>query len=602
MALPPSMLQTICFLYAALLLLSSSSADPIRQQYVVYMGSSSSSANGGEFAPESAYLQMLSSVTESDDGGEMGLVRRYQHAFRGFSAMLTEDQASALSGQEGVISVFPDPILKLHTTRSWDFLESMSGLSNLMSSSNSSSSSSSTSGHHISGIWPESPSFNDEGIGEIPSRWKGICMEGSDFRKSNCNRKLIGARYYGTERTYNDNKTHSSKPKGSPRDTVGHGTHTASIAAGSPVANASYYGLARGTAKGGAPSARIAVYKACSEDGCSGSTLLKAIDDAIADGVDFISISIGMSSTFQADFLEDPIAIGAFHAQEKGVTVVCSAGNEGPQLNTVVNSAPWIFTAAASNIDRDFQSTLVLGDGRTFKVRCKYLLLLNLMFNAMEIMLRALFLLLWEFSSNCYPGSLDRNKVAGKIVVCVASDFSISRRIRKMVVEDARGRGMILVNPEDTGVPFDSGTFPFIEVGGRYGTSILKYMNKTKNPKGTILAAVDVPGYRPAPSVAYFSSRGPGPLTENILKILAAFPPKNVTGTVPAGEKPSWYALKSGTSMACPHVTGAAAFVKSVHPKWSPSMIKSALMTTGNLCCYTLIIVMINLSKLEPIF
>ncbi|CAI0421392.1 unnamed protein product [Linum tenue] len=608
MALPPSMLQTICFLYAALLLLSSSSADPIRQQYVVYMGSSSSSANGGEFAPESAYLQMLSSVTESDDGGEMGLVRRYQHAFRGFSAMLTEDQASALSGQEGVISVFPDPILKLHTTRSWDFLESMSGLSNLMSSSNSSSSSSSTSGHHISGvpsprrdviigvidtgIWPESPSFNDEGIGEIPSRWKGICMEGSDFRKSNCNRKLIGARYYGTERTYNDNKTHSSKPKGSPRDTVGHGTHTASIAAGSPVANASYYGLARGTAKGGAPSARIAVYKACSEDGCSGSTLLKAIDDAIADGVDFISISIGMSSTFQADFLEDPIAIGAFHAQEKGVTVVCSAGNEGPQLNTVVNSAPWIFTAAASNIDRDFQSTLVLGDGRTFKGSTINFSNLRrsrtypLVFGAGAA---SNFTPISE-SSNCYPGSLDRNKVAGKIVVCVASDFSISRRIRKMVVEDARGRGMILVNPEDTGVPFDSGTFPFIEVGGRYGTSILKYMNKTKNPKGTILAAVDVPGYRPAPSVAYFSSRGPGPLTENILKpdvmapgvsILAAFPPKNVTGTVPAGEKPSWYALKSGTSMACPHVTGAAAFVKSVHPKWSPSMIKSALMTTA---------------------
>ena len=41
------------------------------------------------------------------------------------------------------------------------------------------------------------------------------------------------------------------------------------------------------------------------------------------------------------------------------------------------------------------------------------------------------------------------------------------------------------------------------------------------------------------------------------------------------------FRFDSGTSMACPHVSGAAAFIKSVHPTWTPSMIKSALMTTG---------------------
>ncbi|CAN1247497.1 CO(2)-response secreted protease, partial [Linum perenne] len=156
-------------------------------------------------------------------------------------------------------------------------------------------------------------------------------------------------------------------PKGSPRDYVGHDTHTASIAADSHVPNATYYGLAAGTANGGSPTARIAIYKACSEDGCSGSTILKAMGDTIEDGVDFISISIGSRSTFQPRFLQDPITIEAFHAMEKGVTVICSAGNEGPDLNTVVNTTPWIFTAAASNINRDFQSTLVLGNGKTFK-------------------------------------------------------------------------------------------------------------------------------------------------------------------------------------------------------------------------------------------
>lgn len=178
---------------------------------------------------------------------------------------------------------------------------------------------------------------------------------------------MIGARYY-TQDTPGTNKTYIEGAKGSPRDSVGHGTHTASTASGIYVKNASYYGLAKGTARGGSPSARIAAYKTCSEEGCSGATVLKAIDDAVRDGVDIISISIGLSSLMQPDFLDDPIAIGAFHAEQMGVMVVCSAGNDGPDPYTVVNTAPWIFTVAASNIDRNFQATVVLGNGKKFQV------------------------------------------------------------------------------------------------------------------------------------------------------------------------------------------------------------------------------------------
>lgn len=63
--------------------------------------------------------------------------------------------------------------------------------------------------------------------------------------------------------------------------------------------------------------------------------------------------------------------------------------------------------------------------------------------------------------------------------------------------------------------------------------------------------------------------------------ILAAAIPDRAVGSVPIGKKPSKFAINSGTSMACPHVTGAAALIKSVHQAWTPSMIKSALMTTG---------------------
>ncbi|OWM78504.1 hypothetical protein CDL15_Pgr016228 [Punica granatum] len=441
-------------------------------------------------------------------------------------------------------------------------------------------------------IWPESPSFSDEGVGEIPSRWKGTCMEGSDFKKSDCNRKLIGAKYYNTEPTSNGNKTHLTRPGGSPRDSVGHGTHTASTAGGAPVANASYYGLAQGTARGGSPSTRISSYKACTEDGCSGSTILKAIDDAIKDGVDIISISIGMNSLFQSDYLNDPIAIGAFHAEQMGVLVVCSGGNDGPEPYTIVNSAPWIFTVAASSIDREFRSTVVLGNGRKFQGSA--ISFSNLTSSEMYPIVfgekaAGNFTPAYE-ARNCYPGSLDPSKVAGAIVVCIDTDPSLSRRIKKLVVEDALAKGIVLIDEDEKGIPFDSGVFPFAQVDHVSGLKILKYMNSTKFPTATILPTTEVSNFRPAPIVAYFSSRGPSGLTENILKpdimapgvaILAAVVPKNETGSVPIGKRPSGYSIKSGTSMACPHVTGAAAIIKSIHSGWTSSMIKSALMTTA---------------------
>lgn len=100
--------------------------------------------------------------------------------------------------------------------------------------------------------------------------------------------------------------------------------------------------------------------------GCSGAAILQAIDDALNDGVDVISISIGMSGT-PREFLEDPMAIGAFHAEQKGVMVICSAGNDGPDPYTVLNTAPWLFTVAASSLDRDFWSNVLLGNGRFLK-------------------------------------------------------------------------------------------------------------------------------------------------------------------------------------------------------------------------------------------
>lgn len=324
------------------------------------------------------------------------VVRQYKHGFSGFAARLSEAEAAALRRKPGVVSVFADPVYHLHTTRSWDFLQQTAAVkidaaaaaarrhayhkpaATAVDPSPSSSPAADTIiGLLDSGIWPESPSFSDVGFGPVPTRWKGVCMTGDDFNSTNCNRKLIGARYYNES----DVRGPSEGGGGSPRDDVGHGTHTSSTAAGNSIAGASYHGLAAGTAKGGSASSRVAMYRVCSEEGCSGSAILAGFDDAVADGVDVLSVSLGASPYFRPDFSADPIAIGSFHAVAKGVTVVCSAGNSGPAAATVVNAAPWILTVAATTIDRDFESDVVLGGNNSaVRVRgsCCYISFLSL--------------------------------------------------------------------------------------------------------------------------------------------------------------------------------------------------------------------------------
>lgn len=82
--------------------------------------------------------------------------------------------------------------------------------------------------------------------------------------------------------------------------------------------------------------------------------------------------------------------------------------------------------------------------------------------------------------SNCYPGSLDAKKTAGKIILCVDSDPSVPRRVKRLVAEDAGAKGLILIDEDEKGIPFDSGSFAFSELGNKAGAQILEYMKSAK--------------------------------------------------------------------------------------------------------------------------
>ncbi|KAE9608186.1 hypothetical protein Lal_00003513 [Lupinus albus] len=529
------------------------------------------------------YTSTLSSLSTIDFDSNP-LLYTYTTAYNGFSASLTSQQADELLKSDSVIGIYQDTLYQLHTTRTPEFLglQTRSGLpTGLVNETLNKGLHDIIIGVLDTGVWPESKSFDDSGMPDIPKRWRGECENGKDFASSLCNKKLIGARafYKGYETVIG-----SKIKNNSTRDTEGHGTHTASTIAGSHVANASFFGYASGIARGMAPQARVAAYKVCWPVGCFASDILAGMERAIEDGVNVLSLSIGGTSD---PYFNDTLAIGAFAAMKRGIFVSCSAGNGGPTPKSLSNVAPWIMTVGAGTLDRDFPSYVVLGNKNKFTGVSFYSgngigsepvgLVYN---NGVKSN---------QSASLCTPGSLDPKLVRGKVVFC---DRGSNARLEKgLVVKKAGGVGMILANTAETGEEpvADKHVLPAVAVGKIAGDKIREYVRLDPNPTAILSFGGTVLDIKPAPLVASFSSRGPNNLTPQILKpdiigpgvnILAGWTGAIEPSTLPTDTNLSPFYLLSGTSMSCPHISGLAALIKAAHPKWSPSAIKSALMTT----------------------
>lgn len=517
------------------------------------------------------------------------LLYSYHTVFDGFAAQLTDDEAAALRALPGVASVRADRRVELHTTYSYKFL----GLNFCPSGAwaRSGFGRGTIIGVLDTGVWPENPSFDDRGMPPVSVRWQGVCQGGEHFNASNCNRKLIGARFYskGHRANYPTNPSDavSLLEYVSPRDAHGHGTHTASTAAGSAVAGASVLGVGAGEARGVAPGAHVAAYKVCWFNGCFSSDILAGMDDAVRDGVDVLSLSLG---GFPIPLFEDSIAIGSFRATVRGVAVVCAAGNNGPAPRSVANEAPWVLTVGAATLDRRFPAYVRLGNGRILYGESMYPGKIDLKNSGKELELVYAVGGTRE-AEYCIKGSLSAAAIAGKMVVC---DRGVTGRADKSeTVKEAGGAAMVLANSEinQQEDSVDVHVLPATLIGYREAVELKNYIRSTPRPVARIVFGGTRIGRARAPAVALFSARGPSLANPSVLKPDVIAPGVNIIAAWPGNLGPSGleddarrsnFTVLSGTSMACPHVSGIAALIRSAHPSWSPAMIRSAIMTTAD--------------------
>lgn len=507
----------------------------------------------------------------------------FRTVYGGVAATLPANQVKELLKVDGVVAVQSDVLLQPTT----DATPAFTGADQVWPALGGST----KAGEGVivgvidTGIWPEHPSFTDNGI-SAPAGGPFGCELGTsgqpDDASFSCNDKLVGA--YAFTDTYLslidalpgefcDNATNTC----SARDADGHGTHTASTAAGSAVSDAELLGVDRGDLSGMAPGAHVIAYRVCLDQGCFGSDSVAAVNQAIADGVDVINFSIsGGSSAYT-----DPVELAFLDAYAAGISVNASAGNNGPAAATANHAGPWVTTVGASTSDRHFFSTLNLKAANNDTLALQGVTVTAGISAATDVVVNTVDPLCLNPAA---PGTF-----LGKVVVC---ERGTNARVDKGYnVLQGGAAGMILYNPAVQQLNSDNHWLPAIHLEGpKTGTTgdaakLVTFLSTHTGVTATWVSGTATPTQGDV--MASFSSRGPlgdfikPDVTAPGVQILAGMTPDPFDGNITSGPRGELFQAIAGTSMSSPHSAGLSALVKAAHPDWTPGQVKSALMTSS---------------------
>lgn len=565
-------------------------------------------------------------------GANAGKLYSYRYSLNGFAARMTEMQAEKMRHLPEVLNVWEDEVRPLATNFSADFLDLFDNETGLRGPRD-------LDGEDVviafidSGIVPDHPALEDSRLSgpracrsswaeltflglwlcsdhrdeertllyESPESWNGVCQEGEGWTSEDCNNKLIGARWYSdgavASGPIDDGEFFS------PRDVDGHGTHTATTAAGNRV-NASAFGTFLGRVQGVAPRARVAVYKGCwlrpgtTRAACNTSDLAQAIDAAVADGVDIINYSVGNS---RRDLVA-PDDVALMNATKAGVLAVVAGGNEGPALGTIGSpaGAPWVLTTAASS--RDGSHALEALEVETPPAVAGRYAVREASFTpalGLEGPIEARLVLADDDDETLDDGSpgtardaceplANGDEIDGNIAYIERGGCEFVTKVANaeaagaaaVVVFNIAGDPIVMTRMStDTAVDI-----PAVMVGQADGNLILAELEAGETVDIVLNKSLFLTVEDTGNKLGSFSSRGPAPIADVLkpdvtapgINILAGFTPDAANSN--SGES---FGFLSGTSMAAPHVAGVAALLLQAHPEWTPAMLKSALMTTA---------------------
>ncbi len=345
-----------------------------------------------------------------------------------------------------------------------------------------------------------------------------------------------------------------------------HGSHVSGIAAGvfNTTAPLSTHPLS-----GIAPKAYLGNYNVFPGNitNAFDADIIAAVEAALQDGMDVVNLSLGGPAT-----MNDPLARAINRAATAGLISVIAAGNAGSGLFTIESPgiAMKAITAGASSDPHFFGNPVTVSSigtfGGTVSAFAAYTSLVTATYSTTSP------------SNGCSPISTN---LTGKIALIQRGSCTFSTKIRN--AQNASAIGVIVsdnTNLEDPIVMGQDGTpnqptIPAIMVSQAKGAAMASALVKTVTIDGTTIQEfLSTNG----DFMASFSSRGPTPVPPQpfAIKPDVVAPGVNVYSSVPGG-----FAVFQGTSMATPHVTGAAALLKQLHPDWSVAQVKSALVNSA---------------------